>query len=227
MEYNNEMLKQIVTEVGTKYGYSDINAEFTEFRDFKVKWTRSYKWIDLQISDYLRNAPEEVLKDLTETIFGKIKGIPNTGYSDDVIDYVTSKRFLNDNQPLFIKRFKGISKDSTGENIDLMDCYCRLVKMGLVEKNDDIQIRWGPKTVSKTVGCSSVLMKTIVMNRKLDSEFVSKEAIDYALYIILCRIQMGFSKVSLNDQDEYRQAVELYPNWIHMTEELERIGISL
>lgn len=227
MENNNEMLKQIITEVGMKYGFSDINAEFTEFRDFKVKWTRSYKWIELQISDYLRNAPEDIIRSLAGTIFGKIKGIPDTGYSDEVCDYVTSKGFLNDNQPLYIERLKGISRESTGDNIDLEDSYNRLVEKGLVEKDSDIQIRWGPKTVSKTVGNSSVLMKTVVLNRKLDSRFVSEEAIDYALYSMLCRIHMGFNHIGSNYQSDYRRIIELYPDWISITRELEKIGISL
>lgn len=227
MEYDNEMLTRILAKAGAENGFTEVTAEFVEFRDFKVKWTRSCKWINLQISDYLRNAPEDVLDSLAETIFGKIMGIPDTRYSNEVCDFVTSKGFLEDNQPLFIRRFKGISRDSLGDNVDLKDSYNRLIKMGLVKKDNDIQIRWGPRNASKVIGCSSVLMKTVVLNRKLDSGFISEDVVDYALYMMLCRIHMGFNHVGSKDHNEYRKAVELYPEWNEMQKELERIGISL
>ncbi len=58
---NNQMLTAIFSVAGTRNGYDEVQAEFSPFRDFKVKWTRSYKWIAFEVSDYLSDAPENVI----------------------------------------------------------------------------------------------------------------------------------------------------------------------
>lgn len=58
---------------GHRNGYEDTRAEFAEFRDFKIRWTRSYKWIALEVADYLRNAPKDILESIAESVFASIE----------------------------------------------------------------------------------------------------------------------------------------------------------
>lgn len=60
------MLNRAMRNAGIKNGFDEIQAEFSTFRDFKLKWTRSYKWISFEVSDYLRNAPKNVMQSLAE-----------------------------------------------------------------------------------------------------------------------------------------------------------------
>lgn len=62
-----------------------MKAEFSSFRDLKIKWVRIYKWIEFQVSDYLMRAPEGVIEGLARTIFSKILGTDKS-YSDEVIE---------------------------------------------------------------------------------------------------------------------------------------------
>ena len=50
---NSEMLNRAMRNAGIRNGFEEITAEFAAFRDFKLKWTRSYKWICFEVSDYL------------------------------------------------------------------------------------------------------------------------------------------------------------------------------
>ncbi len=50
---NNRELARIFAAIGAKHGYDSIKAEFAAFNDFKVKWTRSFKWAEFEVSDYL------------------------------------------------------------------------------------------------------------------------------------------------------------------------------
>ena len=109
MECSNEMLTKAMATAGARNGYEDVTAEFSAFRDFKLKWTRSYKWINFEVSDYLRNAPLSVIESLAETIYAKIGGADRTSYSKEVCEYLNSEKFLRDNQDIFLKRFMGIS----------------------------------------------------------------------------------------------------------------------
>lgn len=40
---SNEMLNRAMRNAGIRNGFEDVQAEFVAFRDFKLKWTRSYK----------------------------------------------------------------------------------------------------------------------------------------------------------------------------------------
>ncbi len=76
--------------------------------------------------------------------------------------------------------------------MDLAEVYMRLVDRGLVERDSNLVIRWGSKSNSGMIGHSSVLMKTIIVNPKLDTENISENALNYAVYTQICRVSLGF-----------------------------------
>ena len=211
---NSEMLNRAMRNAGIRNGFDEIQAEFSAFRDFKLKWTRSYKWISFEVSDYLRNAPEHVMQSLAETVFARIGGEDRTAYSEEVCDYLNSREFLEENQGMYLKRFRGISETARGESVDLLDCYRRL--------------RWNNvEDRSRKVGRSSVLMRTIVMNPALDSEDVPEEALDYALYSQICHVNLGFGPTKEDDAERYGAMLDRYPNRIQAETKLRTLGISL
>ncbi|TQS80488.1 MAG: hypothetical protein A3205_07065 [Methanomassiliicoccales archaeon Mx-03] len=223
---SSEMLNRAMRNAGIRNGYEDITAEFSAFRDFKLKWTRSYKWISFEVSDYLRNAPQNVIESLAETVFAKIGGQDRTGYSEEVCEYLGSERFLRDNQDLFLKRFRGISQTPCGENVDLAEVYMRLVDRGLVERDPGLVIRWGSKSNSQMIGQSSVLMRTIIVNPKLDTEDISENALDYALYTQVCRVNLGFGGDRRDDADRYGSMLAGYSERTDAEAELRGIGLT-
>lgn len=222
------MLNRAMRNAGIKNGYEDITAEFSAFRDFKLKWTRSYKWISFEVSDYLRNAPQNVIESLAETVFAKIGGQDKTGYSEEVCEYLSSERFLRDNQDLFLKRFRGISQTPCGENVDLTEVYMRLVDRGLIERDPSLVIRWGASNRNDSrIGHSSVLMKTIIVNPKLDTKDISENAIDYALYSQICHVNLGFGSDRARDAERYAIEISRYPDKDQCANELENNGLTV
>ena len=225
---NSEMLNRALQNAGRRNGFEDVQAEFAAFRDFKLKWTRSYKWISFEVSDYLRNAPEHVIQSLAETIFAKIRGEDGASYSEEVCDYLNSQEFLDENQKQYLRRFRGISVSTKGENFDLQDCYRRLTEQGLVEHDPRLVIRWNDsEDRSRKVGRSSVLMRTIIMNPALDSEDVSEEALDYAMYSQICHVNLGFGPTRENDAERYEAMLSVYPDRTREEMELRRFGLMI
>ena len=210
---------------GARNGFEDVTAKFSASRDFKLKWTRSYKWISFEVSDYLRNAPQSVIESLVETVYAKIRGQDRTSYSEEVCEYLSSERFLKDNQDLFLKRFRGISQTPCGENVDLAEVYMRLVDRGLVERDSNLVIRWGSKSNSGMIGHSSVLMKTIIVNPKLDTESISENALNYAVYTQICRVSLGFGHDRSDDANRYDSMLSAYPDGMLAEAELSRLGM--
>ena len=226
MEYSNEMLTRTMATAGARNGFEEVKAEFAAFRDFKLKWTRSYKWINFEVSDYLRNAPENVIGSLAETIYAKIGGAERTEYSQDVCDYLNSEEFLRENQNLFIKRFRGLSPTARGNDVDLEESYRRLTEKGLVKNDPRIVIRWTEDGRSR-IGISSVLMKTIAMNNKLDDNGLSENAIDYALYSQICHVNLGFGATRDDDPERYEAMLSDYPGRREAETELRHLGLRI
>ena len=225
---SSEMLNRAMHNAGVRNGFDEIQAEFSAFRDFKLKWTRSYKWISFEVSDYLKNAPEHVIQSLAETVFARIRGDDGAAYSKEVCDYLNSQEFLDENQEQYLRRFRGISDSTKGGSVDLLDCYMRLTEQGLVEHDPRLVIRWiSSEDRSRKVGRSSVLMRTIVMNPALDSEDVSEETLDYALYSQICHVNLGFGPSRENDAERYEAMMAGYSERIRAETELRRLGLNL
>ena len=226
MEYSNEMLTRAMTVAGTRNGFEEIQAEFSPFRDFKLRWTRSYKWISFEVSDYLRNAPENIIRSLAETVYARMLGNEKSAYSQDVCDYLNSDGFLRENQNLYLKRIRGLSPTAMGENVDLGESYARLTEKGLVTNDPRIVIRWTGDR-SRKIGLSSVIMKTIAMNSVLDTEDLSENAVDYALYSQICHVNLGFGPTRENDSERYEAMLSAYPDRAEAEMELRNLGLRI
>lgn len=227
-EMNNQMLTAILSVAGVRNGYDEVHAEFAPFRDFKVKWTRSYRWISFEVSDYLGDAPEAVIESLANTIFKKIKGDGDSLYTDVVCEWVTSDQFLKSKQPVFVRRFRGLSLSTVGEHRDLAESYNRLVNMGLVDRDPDLFMGWTHEVRSRAVGRASVLMRVVAMSDILDSPDVSDDLMDYCLYTQVAHVGMGFRPGGISGCGaEYDELLSRFPDRQRMDQELRRIGMHV
>ena len=105
---NDKRLK----EKGKEYGYEDISLTFEKFRDLKVKWVRSYKTIEFQFSDYLKDMPEDCLIDFMDALFKGILGIEYDGpmYPKKMQDYLLDDSFIEKYRDIFLNRFDNIKE---------------------------------------------------------------------------------------------------------------------
>lgn len=222
---NNKTLTALFAAVGRRYGYEETTAEFAAFRDFKIKWTRSPRWISFEVSDYLSDAPERVMTSMAVTIFDRIKGEEAKAYDDEVSEWITSDEFVRSKQPLFVRRFRGLSRGTAGESRDLADSYERLIDCGLVERDPDVYIGWAGANRSLRVARSSVLMKVVAMSDLLDDEGVPEDVLDYCLYTQLAHIGMGFNPFSDRRGPEYDALLSRFPGRASMESYLRGRGM--
>ena len=192
----------------------------------KVKWRRSYRWIEFSVSDYLMDAPEDVMESLSRTIYSKIRGTDEVFYPPEVCEWITSREFRRTKQPMYISRCRGLSLSTRGEYRDLNDSYGRLVDQGLVEHDPEIYLGWGPRTSSRFAGASSVLMKVVNMSQSLDSENVPEEVLDYCVYAHLSHIGMGFRAESAQRELLFNKELSRFPGRAHALYTMEQLGIK-
>lgn len=216
-EISKEQLTNIAAKVGARNGYDSAEAEFSAFRDFKMKWTRSYKWISFEVADYLKHAPEDVLEELFGTIFRKIEGTEAT-YTTRVREYLTSEDFVRDNQPVYVRRFRG-AEPAEGR---VCEVYRDLVDEGLIE-NDPHIVLLQSKGRGLVAGAASALMHVVMVNRDI-AEGDDEDLLRYVVFAQARRIQQGFSP---EDPRAYEKGLDDFPNRAEAESKLRKAGLSL
>lgn len=215
---DNEALNALVARVGKENGYQDAGAEFTAFKDFKIRWSRTYTWIRMEISDYLRGAEEGIIESILRTLFGKIKG-EEVGYDDSVVGFLESDEFSERNRASYIARCRGAVPDDGA----LEESLRRLRKRKLVKPGSDIRLLWGT-TDGKYAGSSSVLMKVATINGKLRD--ADEDVLDFAVYSQIAHIQMGFNPKSEFRGEEYQALLDKYKGRSEAESKLRELGIT-
>ena len=188
----NPNLEAVFKRVGRRYGYGNVRASYDGFTDFKVRWQRSTGWINFQVSDYLSDAPDEVLEGIAGTLFGRITGRDGEdGYPEVVRDWLTNPMFPKTKRDVFLERIGRTEPGTMGEERDLRDSYDRLRESGLIRDMEDVDLRWYHGN-GYGAGRSSVLMRSAIVSDALDSEGIPDEIVDYVLYMQLANIARGF-----------------------------------
>ena len=179
-------LKEIASNVATRYGYTDVSAEFTPFKDFKVKWTRALGWISFEVSDYLEGAPDDALESLFETVFERIKGDVTKEYGDTLVTYLTSEEFRNSNRDLFIDRQQFI-----GGGRPVSDAVAIIKEKGLYPEELSKDLFIGTFQCDRqSIPRTSALFRTIAIPSSMEN--LDTMELARTIYYEICVVQAGF-----------------------------------
>ena len=222
-----ETLKESFGTIGRKYGYDNVGAEFVAYRDFKVKWTRSYKWAEFQVSDYLMDAPGVVIDGLAETLFSRISGTDANSYTPEMTDWITSDGFRESKQPIYVRRSRNITRSSAGKFKDLKESLDRLKGMGLVDQGAEPYLTWTKEDLSSTVGYCSTLMDTIVISSIFDSDTIPDCVLDFALYHEYLITRNGWANFGKADEFDICAEEKKFPKWKEAENWMRRLCLHL
>lgn len=171
-----ERLQKITAPIFAEYGWKDTIVGFAAYKDLKVKWTRSYTWIEMDISDYLDDAPEDVVVSLVDTICRRIRGYM-ADYPESVLAYLNSQGFRDVQRPRYLKRQRGTHAD-----MGLEEAVGKLRGEG-VDIPEDLVVLAGPRNNA------SVFFRTIIVSEKLCGD---QDAVCEALRPMLEKISKGW-----------------------------------
>ena len=225
MDTVEEKLNMTFQEVGNRFGFENVTATYAAFTDMKVKWIRTMKSIEMRVTDYLAEAPENVLRGIAECIFGKIKGNDND-YPDDVIEWLTSDKILADNQDTYIARNRMIDTDE-GRYKNLEESLDRLTEQGLLEADTSkLKIFWSTDSDWIQSGSASNLMKTVVINKRFDSDEVNDRILDLVVLKYVCYALSDFKDSKDERAQKLDEAISRYPGFDSAIESISKMGLD-
>jgi len=221
-----EMLKTKFVEVGKEYGFDKVEAEFVAFKEFKVRWQRSYKWADFKVSDYLADAPPDVIEGLCNSLFSKITG-DEEGYSDAMCAWITAPEFAENKQSVYLKRSRNLTRSSEGEFKSLEKSYERLILSGLIERDPAVHLTWTKESNVRKIGHCSVLMKVVSISSVLDTDMIPDFVLDFCMYHELCHLKIGFDPTAKRHGSEFAELEAKYPKRKEAEEWIKRLCMYL
>ena len=179
-------------DVAARHGIGRITSEFCSFRMFKIQWQYDncrFGRMDCKVSDYLADAPYEVLEELAEAVISKAMGdAEEVRYGPLVRAYVTDPGFARRHQAEYLRRSRSLTPDSKGFSKDLAASVDRLRGRGLWP-DEDIAVVWNESMDILRAASCSVLMKLISVNDRLDDEDVEDDLLDWVVYTQAVRIR--------------------------------------
>lgn len=193
-------IETVFSEVFREGGYEDVHAEPAPYRDFKIKWERTRGWISLEVSDYLSDAPDEVLEGIARTVLARIRD-EDTDYPPEIGRHLSSQGFRDAHRETFIRRIPSVTF-GRGLHADLDDAVAWLRDRGLPVPEDTLVAWCGVGRVEK-----SVLFRVVLVPRDLDAEGVDAEALARVIWPALCEVSVGWK----GDRGRYDELVAMLP----------------
>ncbi|MBR2254290.1 MAG: hypothetical protein IJ856_00485 [Candidatus Methanomethylophilaceae archaeon] len=179
-------------KVGNDLGFENVEAEFSAYRNLKVRWCRTLSNASFTVSDYLQKAPIEVIEGIARTIFSNLRTEEETEYPNCTKEWLTSDEFRELNQEKYIERSRAICDMENADDSRLWDAYFRLVDAGIIDRIKGLKLFWSKDVSVSKVGHSSCLMRVVIMNRRFLRDDVPKEVLDYFLLHGIASINVDF-----------------------------------
>ena len=184
-------MERVIYRLGSTYGFQELTAMFVPAPDLKVRWQRGSGFAELQIPDFLDDAPEEVLE---EFIRGLLERMSGNAYTEGqtVCDWLTRPEFCSENQKTYLSRNENILGKAEGRHRNLNESLKRLREAGLVGDIPGLFISWMSGESDLKICRSTVLMKVAAVNDILDAEDTPDFVLDYCLYDAIAPLIAGY-----------------------------------
>ncbi|AGI47776.1 Protein of unknown function DUF45 [Thermoplasmatales archaeon BRNA1] len=186
-------LHRTVQELAGPRGYSVAEARFTRSKELSVRWKTTGSSLYFYVSDYLEDAPRDVLKDFCRGAMTFVFG-GRKQFGERYMEYMTSDGFLLSKRPIYLRRSRNLLVNDVGKYHALSDSVQRLYDAGLLEQSDidNTVFTWTVKPNYTRLGYCSPLMRVVAVSSALDRPDISEHALDYVVYHECMHLRQGY-----------------------------------
>ncbi len=206
-------LTQLLRPLANKHRYDHINASFKVTRDMSASWRIAANRVDLSLSDYLADAPDDAITEFVDSVIRMANGgnaIPMPTY----MDWVSDDRFIINKRKIFINRSKNMKDEHKGDCRDIMDSLDRLIDSGLVRSSDirNSWYVWTDKPNLRKVGYCSPLFRVVAISSALDSPDVPENVLDYVVFHETLHLRQGYRPFQKPHDRDFKRMESEYPD---------------
>lgn len=200
-------------EVGARFGFSEVEASYYPFKEFKTTWQRIGPRASFKVTDYLRGAEPRVMEDFAACLFTRVQRQRRESYTPAVTEYLRSEEFLRLNQGKYLDRSRNLTLSPMGQVYDLSVLLNSLRRKGLVEDGEGTYLSWTDRPNRFRMGYCSTLMKVVAISSALDSRQVPDYAAEYVLYHEMLHLITRSDSLRSYHDAEFKRLERRYPRW--------------
>jgi hypothetical protein len=223
---DREAMEAAFQEVGGRFGFTDVEASYYPFKEFKTTWQRTGPEASFKVTDYLQGASGEVIQDFAGCLFTRIQRQRREIYTPRVRDFLRSDEFVRMNQEKYLRRSRNLTFSSFGGVYDLEVLLNSLRRKGLVEDGECAFLSWTDRPNRFRMGYCSVLMRVVAISSALDRKEVPDYAAEYVLYHEMLHLKMGTDSLRSYHDADFKREERRYPRWREAENWLKKVALN-
>jgi hypothetical protein len=205
------------------YPYDDYKVILKQTAHLHYAYRKTMTGIEIELSDYLENAPISVLNDECTAIVAWSRGKKYV-QPESLSDYIRSTDFIVGNRPIYLRRCRTVSMTQQGKSKNLIDSVERLMDMELVFDNDirNSFFTWATHMAKFKFGQCNQTFRVVSVNPDLDSDSVPDEVVDYVVYHEILHLRQDPTKNRRPHNAQFRSWEHMFPDYDSMEEYLKK-----
>ena len=205
------------------YPYDDYKVVLKPKAHLHYAYRITETGIEIELSDYLADAPIGVLNDECTAIAKWSLGHKYV-QPQSMTDYLLSSDFIVRSRPLYLSRCRTLTMSQQGRSKNLLDSVERLLKMGLALDSDirNSYFSWATHMARFKFGQCNQTFRVVSINPDLDSDAVPDEVVDYVVYHEILHLRQDMSKNHRPHNAQFRSWEHMYPGYDAMEDYLRR-----
>ncbi|AIZ56338.1 hypothetical protein Mpt1_c04450 [Candidatus Methanoplasma termitum] len=225
MKKDDERLFDLISPIVSENGLDLRNAAFFGPKEFQATWKRSGNMIDIRISDYLIDAPDDVIADFSKTVIGTIKKKRPT-YGRTYLDWVRSDEYIDSKRKIYLRRSRNLTGSPEGNERNLIESLDRLLDSGLLDPGSigNSFFSWTKIPNVRKFGFCSPMMRVVGISCLLDDVSIPEFVLDYVVYHEALHLKQGYRPGQRSHSKEFRQQERKYPKYEEAEKYLKALG---
>lgn len=224
---DDRRLHELSSPIMDSAGFFLTSAKFFGPKEFQATWKRSGKSIELKISDYLIDAPDDVISDFVSSVTMTIsRNRPQ--YGQTFLEWVRSDDFIHEKRGIYLRRSKNLTKDPCGKERDLLESLDRLLGSELLspESIENSFFSWTSRPNFRKVGFCSPMMRVVGISSALDSLSVPEYVLDYVVYHEALHLAQGYRPGVRSHDTAFRNDEKRFPMYEDAEKYLKTLKVT-
>jgi len=211
---NNERLFDLIFPIVSDHGLVLRTASYCKAKEFQASWKQSGDQIDIVFTDYLMDAPDDVITDFSQTVIGTVAN-KKPSYGKTYLDWVRSEEYIISKRKTYLKRSRNLTGSPEGNERNLFDSLDRLLDSGLLDPAgiENSFFSWTRIPNVRKLGFCSPMMRVVGVSCALDDLSVPEFVLDYVVYHESLHLAQGYRPGQKPHSKKFRTDEKRYPRY--------------
>jgi len=176
-------LEDVFSSVAKQMGVEQVSVGFYPYAELKHTWRTQGRSVVIRVSDYLKDAPPEVLTSLAWYLVSRAVGkdCPD-GHGQKYLGFVRSGDLWVRKKSLYLSRANSLVLEPKGRVRDLCEVFDYVNSFYFSGSFATPILAWTTESPKRRLGYYFEAIELLAVNRVLDSERVPRYALEFVIY---------------------------------------------